>query len=361
MKILIIAPLPPPFTGNSLPFMKIIENINIKYEIETINTSKKNKTPFFSVIGRVFFLFKVFYKIYIHNKKFDKVYLSISESHGGNIRDLIIYFICKERLNSFYIHMFGGAAMEKILKPKNTLLYKLNKKYISQFAAVFVEGQFQKNFFKNVISENKIFVVPNFAEDSLFVTQKEISNKFKDTSKLRILFLSNMLYGKGHIELIDAYLAMSESNQKKIKLDFVGEVISQKKLFFSKIKNHENVTYHGPLFGNQKVKLFKSSHIFCLPTYYPYEGQPFSIIEAYASGNVVITTDHSGIIHIFKDGLNGFLVEKKSIHDLTQLITKILRDVKSLEKIALNNLNYCKDKHRETKFIETIKCVLLSP
>ena len=64
--------------------------------------------------------------------------------------------------------------------------------------------------------------------------------------------------------------------------------------------------------GTQKKDLYSNAHIFCLPTYYPWEGQPFCILEAYAAGCVVITTNHSGISQVFKDGINGIEVEKKS-------------------------------------------------
>ena len=33
----------------------------------------------------------------------------------------------------------------------------------------------------------------------------------------------------------------------------------------------------------------------CLPTYYPMEGQPISIIEAMGFGNFIVTTNHAGI------------------------------------------------------------------
>jgi glycosyltransferase involved in cell wall biosynthesis len=51
--------------------------------------------------------------------------------------------------------------------------------------------------------------------------------------------------------------------------------------------------------GPGKKNLFSEAHIFCLPTYYPYEGQPIAILEAFASGCVVITTNHSGISDFF--------------------------------------------------------------
>ena len=60
--------------------------------------------------------------------------------------------------------------------------------------------------------------------------------------------------------------------------------------------------------GEEKRNLLKQSHIFCLPTFHKFEGQPISILEAYASGCIVLTTANGGINEIFKNGTNGFLV-----------------------------------------------------
>lgn len=54
-----------------------------------------------------------------------------------------------------------------------------------------------------------------------------------------------------------------------------------------------------------KLDLFVESHVFVLPTYYLFEGQPIGIIEAYAAGCVVVTTRHSNICDIFSGSING--------------------------------------------------------
>ena len=87
----------------------------------------------------------------------------------------------------------------------------------------------------------------------------------------------------------------------------------------------------------EKRALFSSAHIFCLPTAY-FEGQPVSILEAYASGCVVVTTGQSGIRDIFKDYINGFEIEvnePKSIVSVMHMISKL--DVSALREIAHRN------------------------
>ncbi len=359
MKILIIAPVPPPLTGNSLPVLKLVNYLKSDYIVEIVNTSKKEHKAGISSLVRIFQIIKILWKVAVKQKKYDRIYLTVAESFSGNIRDIIIYYLCRKRLNSVYVHMFGGAAMHKILSPKNTIQFKLNKRYISELAGVFVEGKTQGNSFSNVISYENIYVVPNFAEDSLFVSNEQIELKFRENSPIRLLFLSNMLYGKGHIELLKAYLQLNENEKNQIHLDYVGNLIDKKDFFLENIRNCKNIKFHGPLFGDAKNTLFKNTHVFCLPTYYPYEGQPFSIIEAYASGNAVITTNHSGISNIFQNSVNGFEVEKKSVEDLTITLRRILEEKERLKEFAIYNLQMAKSKYTVNQFTNSVGEVLL--
>ena len=75
--------------------------------------------------------------------------------------------------------------------------------------------------------------------------------------------------------------------------------------------------------GKSKEELLAQAHVFCLPTYYSYEGQPISILEAYASGCAVLTTDHSGIFDIFTPGMNGWQVRPQSPESIVEVLVEI--------------------------------------
>jgi glycosyltransferase involved in cell wall biosynthesis len=72
-------------------------------------------------------------------------------------------------------------------------------------------------------------------------------------------------------------------------------------------------------------------------------------LEAYSSGCVVVTTNHSGIIDIFKCGVNGFEVEKKSVNSLSDCFIRLIScNSSELQKIAFNNYS------EACKFYKTI-------
>ncbi|MBW8003473.1 MAG: glycosyltransferase family 4 protein, partial [Planctomycetes bacterium] len=105
----------------------------------------------------------------------------------------------------------------------------------------------------------------------------------------------------------------------------------------------------------KRIDLYRSSQVFCLPTYYRYEGQPISIIEAYASGCVVVTTDQGGIGDIFKNNKNGYEVEKESIEDLVDKLEKIIiSDKNKNEEIGLFNNKLTINKYTEIDYVTNI-------
>ncbi len=364
MKILFIAPLPPPIDGQSKASKFLLDKLLIdKHNLTIINLTKKSGLrSSFNTLIRIFDILCILYKVWNRRKENDIIYLSLAESFLGNLRDLFIYSICFNSINKVYIHMLGGAGMKVILE-RNGLQNRINKFFISKIRGVIVEGPSNLDLFSKVIDRNKIHVVQNFAEDYLFVDDGEINKKFENTSKIKILYLSNLLPGKGYDELADAFIGLPIELKKEIEIVFVGSFQTQKDevTFLKKIANHDNLKYLGNFIdGESKRELFCKSHIFCLPTYYSYEGQPISILEAYATGCFVITSNHSGIPFIFSDEINGYIVEKRSVQSIQDAIKKILTNRIKLKSIALVNRNIATEKFKSSVYQRKITEIFIN-
>jgi glycosyltransferase involved in cell wall biosynthesis len=252
--------------------------------------------------------------------------------------------------------------MKKILS-QNNWQKKINSRFIKSIAGVIVEGPVNYEIFKQIIPKEKIYIIPNFAEDYLFVTDEEINKKFESVDTIEILYLSNLISGKGYDELVDAYISLSLDEQKKIKIKFVGgfEDYESEKSFLKKINALSNIKYLGKFIdGEEKRELYCNTHVFCLPTYYPFEGQPISILEGYATGCVVISSNHSGIPFIFKNEENGFMVEKKSVSSLTDALKKVILNKKHLKEIAFHNRNEALKKYRTEIYQQSILSIFSS-
>ncbi|WP_104498392.1 glycosyltransferase family 4 protein [Acinetobacter indicus] len=83
------------------------------------------------------------------------------------------------------------------------------------------------------------------------------------------------------------------------------------------------------------------SSVYVLPSY--REGTPRTVLEAMAMGRAVITTDAPGCRETVSHGVNGYLVEVKSVDDLVKSMQYFIEDPKLIElmgqrsrEIALN-------------------------
>ena len=72
--------------------------------------------------------------------------------------------------------------------------------------------------------------------------------------------------------------------------------------------------------------------VYVLPSY--REGMPRSVLEAMSIGRPIITTNVPGCKETVVPGKNGYLVEMKSSKELVIAMSKIINDVKQLQKMG---------------------------
>lgn len=79
----------------------------------------------------------------------------------------------------------------------------------------------------------------------------------------------------------------------------------------------------GQLTGKALIKAYKQSHVFVLSSI--AEGQPITLLEAWAAKLPVVVTNVGDNALMVKDGVNGYLVESNNAVQLSQAILKVLR------------------------------------
>ena len=356
-KALLIGTLPPPIDGMSKTTLAVFDALNKYFELDSIDLSRPQiSRNFNSEIIRVIDIFKIYLRVLMLRKDYKFIYMTVSESRLGNFKDIILYFLLFRYLDKLTIHMLGGTGMITILN-EQSIQSKLNKFFMKRMRNVIVEGNRGYDIFGSVFHKKNINVVPNFVDDYLYITNDQCKHKFQNLKRINIIYLSNMIPEKGYEDLLNAIDASPTDLLKKFKFNFVGGFQNEdlKSDFNRRIKNLDMVNYLGEFIdGNEKKNLFMNSHIFILPTYYPYEGQPISIMEAYSTGCAVISTNHAGIPDIFKDGVNGYLIEKQSPESIVKCFQTIALNREMLELFAKNNLMHAESMHKKHRYQKEI-------
>jgi len=305
-------------------------------------------------LSRVVEVIQMIAKVIKHQKYSDVIYITISESFFGNLKDLMIYLACYNRLRTLLIHLHGGS-IEKDLWKKKRLLYTVNKFFIKKLGGVIISGSTHRGIFKNIIDSGCIHTVQNFAPNYMFISKNRATNKFNTLNPLRILYVSSLRDKKGYLDLYKSFFDLNETIKNRIKIDFAGafEIEEDKINFLDKISGIEQMQYHGVIDIHQKTELFSKAHIFCLPTRY-FEGQPISILEAYASGCAVLTTGLGGIKDIFIDRKNGYKIQANNAESISLKIEYCFSNPEELKKMALQNRNSALMKYQEKTYISSI-------
>lgn len=358
MKILFIAPLPPPLGGHSLAAKVLLDDLEVDNAVEVVDLNRQSMEVGKVTLDRIIAVGNILRNVWRKRNDNDAIYLTVSESLFGNIKDIIIYLICFNDLSKMYIHLHGGS-IKKILFERYKFLFRVNEFFLRRLKGVIILGPSHSEIFGNGIDPERIHIVPNFAEDFLFSSPDEIKDKFHSAEPLRIIYISNMIRDKGYGELLEAYLCLDESLRNSFRIDFAGrfETDEQKKSFLERIEGISGITYHGVIEGTEKKELFSKAHIFCLPTSF-LEGQPISILEAYACGCVVLATGQPGIKDIFKNGENGFEIRERSGEAIKLALERTFREKSNLLSIAIENRRIAGDKYRMSTYNNSLRRII---
>ncbi|MBW7924911.1 MAG: glycosyltransferase family 4 protein [Burkholderiaceae bacterium] len=358
---LFIGPLPEPITGQSLACRVFLDALRAHADVDVVDLSKPTFRQGVDSTSRVAEVLRIVRDVRRKQRGADFIYFTIAESLAGNAKDLLIYVACFPRLDRMIVHLHGGAGMRELMRGRLGLLRRMNAFFLRRMGAIVVLGERHLDVFSGAAPDSRLRIVPNFAQDELFVEPAAIDAKFASLQPLRMLFLSNLLPGKGHAELVQAFAGLDSQRRETLRIDFAGgfESESAKREFLDSIGAHPQLQYHGTVHGERKRALFAAAHVFCLPTYYPYEGQPISILEAYASGCAVITTDHSGIFDTFADGRNGIAVAKRSPASLQAALERILDRPQDLRTIALHNRRTASEQYTTARYNDLLLRIVL--
>jgi glycosyltransferase involved in cell wall biosynthesis len=331
--ILLIGSLPPPITGQSISFSYMTRLTN-KRRFRIYNTNKTSFI-FFNYLDSLFIL-----PTYILFNQFDCIYFLGSRSKLGFLRQLPFLTIAILKRIKLINHLHG-ADFKQFFK-KAGFLKSIIKWVYKKVDTSIVLLEEMKDQFK-AFPKMKLEVVPN-----------AVSNEFESLAitfpkEKRITFLSNIMASKGIIEFLTASKQLLKDD-RSIRIDIAGDFISDnylpknqiKKKFldlFEGLKNDfpERIFYYGPVSGIKKVDLLRSSSIFILPSYYPTEAFPISIIEAMATGNAIISTKHNYLEKIISEK-HGGTIQIKDSSQIVKSIKKLFTDQQKLQVIQNNNL-----------------------
>jgi glycosyltransferase involved in cell wall biosynthesis len=254
------------------------------------------------------------------------------------------------------LHLHGGGIAKTVYS--RPALRWANRRLLRNVGRVVVLGRSLVAAYEGMARRDQIAVVPNCVDPSLFATDEDIVRKHReDGGQLRVVFLSHMIKSKGYLDLLWGWLLLPDDARKQVSLAFAGLFPAERDrtFFLDALGDRTGVSYLGPVQGTRKTDLLRDAHAFCLPSYYPYEGQPISILEAYASGAIVLTTDQGGIGDVFQNGRHGFMLSRRDPRSVCrQLLTLLGLDRDTRVEMGLRNAREARTLYTRKKFLDSM-------
>ena len=222
---------------------------------------------------------------------------------------------------------------------KSTLVY-LTEKYLQTKIKYDYEITVDSSFLQYPNVNKNVVVIPNGADvDKFDQVNVPKSNNFK------IIWVGRFHPQKGLTYLLDALNLIKiqlKENRVEINLIGFGEIESELKDKSRKLGLEEIVKFRGKIFGEEVIKEFKSSHLFVLPSL--YEGQPLTLLEAWAAKLPVLVTDVGGNKDFVIEEENGYIVPAKDANALAQALLNAISN-NQLENMGKSGHNLVKSKY----------------
>jgi len=329
---------------------KQVDVVNI-FNPKRINR-KHGVFSFMRSIDYLFIISTIFIKLLFNRYKY--LYITTAQSKVGFYRDRIIINLCVFFGLKVIAHQFGAnyANFYNNLSEKNKMSLK---KVLLKTDKIIVEGDFMKDQFSFLddYKDRVVVVFNSLPGDTVRLPYKRKSVE----TNLELVFLSNMIISKGYLDVLFAVEELINHYKVNLHCTFVGKFtrveddvalpgnVSPEEFFYSFINEkglEKRITHFDGLYGDAKRELFLKTHVFLLPSYFIYEGQPVSIIEAMAYGNVPIVTNYRHIPCMVSDE-NGFFVKPKTPGDIVNKILLLLEDSSLFQKMSEKNIRRYND------------------
>ena len=268
----------------------------------------------------------------ISQQSLEKVYTFIS----------LFNFFLKRRLHYIVI---GGDLVELINK-RTILIKKLGT--INQ---IYVETETMAKGLKNLGLQNVVV---------LYNTKKvePISEIISSSDKpYKLCTFSRVIEEKG---ILDAISVVGKINQeigdKYCILDIFGPIGKEFEKVFRRAvyENSEFVTYKGVVPLEECVSVLKSYYLLLFPTKFKGEGFPGMLIDSYAAGVPIISSNWKYSTDLIDIGKTGFVFESGNMDEFKKILINALRNHKKIEQMRY----LCIEKARQYLPSESISILI---
>jgi len=233
----------------------------------------------------------------------DRIYFTASIRGAAFVRDLTFSLLWKAykffRPTHVFYHYHTKGVNDFVVRSKINLY---STRFFIKNVNLVLLGPELADDFRLVADLSSIYFLPNgvLRNSTEVEVLDSLQAKFSLSSKVNVLYLSNMIKSKGYFDVLK--LALNDSSDDFI-FHFAGGWQNEKDRddfhqYIVENKLDSKVMFHGFVGGEEKKTLLLKAHLFVFPTKYAFEAFPLSILEALSYGVPIVSTNEGAIPNI---------------------------------------------------------------
>ncbi|HLM00964.1 MAG TPA: glycosyltransferase family 4 protein [Pyrinomonadaceae bacterium] len=276
----------------------------------------------------------------------DVVHLNTNFNPLAIVRDAVYAATARAAKIPLVVHVHGGRYLAEEFQ--SGWLKKIAEKMLRAGDAVVVLSEQEKKIIENRWRNLNVRVLENA------VAVDEAVDAERKTDEKTLIFLGRLHESKGLHEIVEACRRLKNENFRfRFKCFGAGE---RKDFFVAEMTRilGEKFYYGGVATGAEKWKELATADIFLLPSRYG-EGLPVAMLEAMASGCVVIVSEMASTGAVVEDGENGFLIEPRSVAQLVEKLKLLLAGEIDSERLRKNARATIKARFDLNDYIERLE------
>lgn len=336
---LLIGPLPPPIGGDTVSTLVLSESrywAESNIAVSQINTSAGNRVRLYEerlsagdVLRGIRILMKVCVKLPSTGAA-----LLWANSRFLLTAGLGIILLCRLFRKPLIVKLIGTSLVQRMGECGRSRM-KFSVSILNKVTYLLAETNAFMDWLVNEagLSADRVVWVPNLLPDGTFRESYTIKHFTGNC-----IFVGQVKREKGIFDIVEALRGRSD-----LRCDFYGQLVDRdRELFLGKVTELDNVRYEGVIEPGAVSDVISRYDALLLPTYHGGEGYPAVILEAFAAGVPVVTTEWRSIPEIVEDGVRGILVPIRSPEKVREAIDRLLADQNLYESIAHNAFEYVK-------------------
>ena len=326
---IIVGPTPPPYHGMTTATLTLLASpaLNGAYDLVHLDTADRRSQDNMGRLDlgnvRLGLLHAWRLAALLVRHRPDVVLIPVAQNRWGYVRDAALIALCRAARVPVLTHL-NGAGFRKFYDeadPVTRLVVRITSRWLH---GVGVLGGALLPIYDGLVSGDRLHVLPNGIEDPF----PGGPPPRRGTGVPRVTYMSTLIRSKGFPALITAAAELRDAGVEA-RFTLAGAWNSEEERaeglgLVERFDLEGVVDFPGVVSGDSKLDLLASSDIFVLPTSYPPEGQPFSILEAMAAGLPTVTTARGAIPEMIVEGETGVLVPEGDVGALVAALRRLI-------------------------------------